>query len=251
MNTRTLSLTRLRTVAGLMMLTLLAAGLAVADESVETRSSATSQGKDIQRGALTDGAIAFDEHAALLTTGNRDKTAGNKSAQKLSASAARSPNTDFWFYDATVDLFSDLDGDGYYYGIDLWFDADTVYNAADVYAVVYLSYEYGPWNEYAETATFSIFGATDSDSYAVETELVSGYPTGDYDILIELYDAYDNSFVASIGPDETSELSLLPLEDVGRDTPENTQIVVNTGGGGAFGWLAILGLLVLAVRRYE
>ena len=35
---------------------------------------------------------------------------------------------DFWFYDATVDLFSDLDFDGYYFGIDLTFDATTLFD---------------------------------------------------------------------------------------------------------------------------
>ena len=76
----------------------------------------------------------------------------------------------------------------------------------------------------------------------METDHVEGYPTGNYDILIELYDAYDNALVASLGPEDTSELAILPLEDIGRDSPVGTtQIVVNSGGGGALGWL-LLGL---------
>jgi len=129
----------------------------------------------------------------------------------------------------------------------LWFDADTHYAVADVYAVIYLSYEYGPWNEYAETDDFTLFGASSADDYIVETELVSGYPTGHYDVLIELFDAYDNTFLASIGPEDTSELSLLPLEDSTRDalSTGTTQVVVNSGGGGSIGWLLLVGLFAV------
>ena len=50
---------------------------------------------------------------------------------------------DFWFYTADVVLFNDNDLDGHFWGIDLLFDVDTYYDVADVYAVVYLSYEGG------------------------------------------------------------------------------------------------------------
>jgi len=78
---------------------------------------------------------------------------------------------------------------------------------------------------------------------------MSGYPRGDYDLLIELFDANDNSFLVSFGPDESSELSLLPLEDFGRDEPlAHTQVVVSHGGGGASGgWTIGFLLLILVV----
>ena len=233
----------------LALLVLMFAGAAMAEPVSETRSSATSQGKGIARGELTEGDIRFDEHDALVTQGERTRPSQQGSNPKLSGSSTKSANSDFWFYDATVDLFSDLDYDGYYFGIDLNFDADTIYSVADVYAVIYLSYEYGPWNEYAETEVFTIYGASGGDSYTVETELVSGYPTGDYDILIELLDNYDGSFVASIGPDDTSELAFLPLEDAGRDAPQDTRVVINSGGGGSLGWLALLALGLIGFRR--
>lgn len=154
------------------------------------------------------------------------------------------PNTDFWFYTADVILFSDDDNDGYYYGIDLLFDADTVYEQADVFAVLYLSREGGPWVEYAETDVFPIFGATSDDDYVIVTELLDGYPTGSYDILIELYDTWDGAFVAEIGPADTSALSFLPLEDAERDKPR--VVVVEQGGGGAAD-LTLAGLLALAL----
>jgi len=223
---------------------------AMASEN-EARISITKQGLVSQRGAMSEKEPSHDEFAALSLSGDRSKTARAKSQQKTSGNEVQAPNTDFWFYTADVELFNDRDRDGYYSGIDLLFDADTYYDVADVFAVIYLSYEYGPWNEYAETETFTIFGASADDEYIVETDLIEGYPTGNYDILIELYDAYDNSFVASFGPEDTSELAILPLEDDARDAPQGTttQVVVNSGGGGSLSWFLLLGLAVALARR--
>jgi hypothetical protein len=218
-----------------------------ANESPEPRISTTSQGPGVQLGSVGDGTISNDELDPLISVGDRgESTRASKirgSMAGVSQSASRAVFGEYWFYDASVELFSDDDRDGYYFGIDLSFDADTIYNVSDVYAVIYLSRDFGPWNEYAVTDDFTIFGTSGDDEYFVETELVSGYPTGDYDILIELFDAYDGTFVASFGPDETSELAYLPLEDAGRDAPASTTVVINEGGGGAFGYFGLLMLL--------
>ena len=235
-----------RTTVSIVMLLLATAGMAQVSD--EPRQSLTSEGSDIVRGSVGDGITSYDEFDALNVDGTRDKKEAHSAPQKMGAVVLQAGDPNFWFYDVDVQLFSDFDHDGYYFGIDLLFDADTTYGAADVYAVLYLSYEYGPWNEYAETEDFTLFGTISSDDYVVETELVSGYPTGDYDILIELFDAYDGTYLASFGPEDTSELSLLPLEDSTRDTPAGgqTQVVVNSGGGGgSTGWLFLLGLLAV------
>lgn len=249
MNTLKWNFTR-RCGFALALLALAAAGQAT-DVNVESkRTTVTSQGLVSEGGANADMEPSRDEHKSLSLTGSRDKTARSVGQQKLSDNSVASPNVDFWIYSVDVELFLDRDHDGYYTGIDLQFDADTYYDVADVYAVLYLSYEYGPWNEYAETETFAIYGASGGDEYGVETDLVDGYPAGNYDILIELYDTYDNALVATLGPEDTSQLSLLPLEDVGRDAPAGTtQIVVNSGGGGAFGWMLLLGLLGASLLR--
>jgi len=235
----------------LAILMLGSATISRAEPASEPRLSTTSQGQDSQRGSIREGQISNDEYAALLTSGDRKRPGRSKAQQKPAAASSspgsQSPNTEFWFYDVDVELFYDFDHDGYYYGIDLWFDADTIYSAVDVYAVIYLSYEYGPWNEYAVTEDFTLFGTSGSDDYVIETELISGYMTGSYDILIELFDAYDGSFVADIGPDFSSELSLLPLEDAGRDAVGEPRIVVNSGGGGSPGWPLLLALTVVCL----
>jgi len=227
-----------------------AAGQVKAATNTGPRVSVTTQGLAGSRGATPE-ISSKDEYGALTRDGERDNKTSVIEQRESAGSQAPAVNTDFWFYDAFVTLFSDADRDGYFTGIELEFDADTIYAAADVYAVVYLSYDYGPWNEYASTNDFTIFGTSASDAYVVETELISGYPTGDYDILIELYDTFDGYMVASFGPEESSELSLLPLEDITYDAPvgTTTQVVVNSGGGGSASWLLLLGLAMFAVSR--
>jgi hypothetical protein len=256
MNTQTQTQTRKINTAlywSLAMLMLAGAATVRAEDAAELRTSTTTQGQGSEQGGIADAIVSFDEFEALVISGGRDKTARAANQQKSSSSStaasAATPNVEFWIYDASVELFSDLDRDGYYAGIDLNFDADTVYSFADVYAVVYLSYDFGPWNEYAVTEEFTLFGASDDDEYFVETELVSGYRTGDYDILIELFDADNGVFIASFGPEDSSQLSYLPLEDVLRDTPPGTTVVVNQGGGGAFGLLSLLALFLAAGLR--
>jgi hypothetical protein len=196
-----------------------------------------------------------DEYEPLGTNGaSREKTRSG-SQSKAASGVSMSPNADFWFYLADVELYGDSDRDGFYSGIDLLFDVDTYYSVADIYAVAYLSYEGGPWEEYAVTEDFTIFGSSGTDDYVIVTDLVSGYPRGDYDILIEVFDAGTSEFLAYFGPEDTSELAFLPLEDMDRDAPApETRITVNSGGGGASDWLllALLGIFtaVAGLRRF-
>jgi hypothetical protein len=185
-----------------------------------------------------------EKYPKLNKSENRYKALALDGAQS-SPNANQSAGTDFWFYTADVILFNDDDFDGYFWGIDLLFDADTYYDVWDVYAVVYLSLNGGPWNEVAVTESFPIFGATSDDEYVLVTELMSGYPTGRYDILIELFDSYDGAFLADFGPEDTSELSFLPLEDANRDDPHIDDHVVVVHGGATSWWMISMMLLLL------
>jgi hypothetical protein len=189
---------------------------------------------------------ARDEHEARKPIDESREKNSSGTQSKPGSNGTTSPNTDFWFYLADVELYGDSDRDGYYSGIDLLFDVDTYYSVADIYAVAYLSYEGGPWEEYAVTEDFTIFGSSGNDDYVIVTDLVSGYPRGEYDILIEVFDAASGEFLAFFGPEDTSELAYLPLEDMDRDAPvTETRITVNNGGGGASD-LILLTLLGIA-----
>jgi len=244
----------------LAVIAILASSVLMADESIveeEKRSSVSSFYAQEGRSQIAPDKVSADDRAAFAKSGTRDKAALRSSKAGATASTPSSVNIDFWFYSADVDLFTDNDRDGYFAGVDLLFDADTVFSRAEVYAVVYLSLEGGPWTEYAETDNFIINGTSGTDEYVIVTDLVSGYPSGSYDILIELFDTFDNSFVADIGPENTSELAFLPLEDVNRDAPgvSPQPVVINhgSGGGAADVWtLAILAFVAagsFALRR--
>ena len=238
-------------VAGLLALTVSGASQAAPDATDDVRSSVSRHHAQGGRENPVISSESTDDYESLATTGSRSKSITRGGSAKLGAGSdtTESANLDFWIYDADVQLFNDDDRDGYFHGIDLLFDADTIYSAAEVYAVVYLSLDFGPWNEYGITEDFWIFGASGTDEYVLVTELMSGYLTGDYDLLIELFDAVDNSFLASFGPDETSALSFLPLEDFNRDAPiDDIPVAVSHGGGGAAdAWTISILLLLLVV----
>ncbi|MEO0344669.1 MAG: choice-of-anchor H family protein [Pseudomonadota bacterium] len=167
------------------------------------------------------------------------------------AADAQSINQDFWIFDATTAIAGDLDGDGFYTRLELDFDADTVYEQAWVYAVVYLSLEGGDWIEYGETAVFDIYGASGGDAYYFDADLVSGFPTGYYDVLIELYDDFDGRLVATFGPGQSADLFDLPLESETVDAPFEPVVVVTEEGGGSAspGLIALLSVALLWRRQ--
>ncbi|HET6629185.1 MAG TPA: choice-of-anchor H family protein [Woeseiaceae bacterium] len=222
---------------------LIVAGAWAGEGDVRRSTSAQHEGG---RDVASQGPVTEDRYGPLVTGGERTRPGARQGRSKTGGSSLQSMDHEFWIFFADVVLFGDDDEDGHFYGIDLLFDADTIFEQADVYAVLYLSLEGGPWNEYHVTDTFRIFGATSDDEYNVVTELESGYPRGSYDLLIELYDTFDGSFVASLGPIDTSELSFLPLEDFERDDPHFLPPVSHSHehGGGAMG-LAVLGVLGL------
>jgi len=168
--------------------------------------------------------------------------AGPEPARKLALLCC-----EFRIFDARVQLYDDRDGDGYFTYFRVSFDVDTDYSEAHVFARLFLRGADGIWKFLYETEIFPIFGSSGSDEYEVETELVSGFPTGAYDVLIKVYDAAYGDLVAQYGPYESSALSVTPLEDLSYDglPPPSVSISYGSGGGGAVSfWL--VGLVALA-----
>ena len=158
---------------------------------------------------------------------------------------------DSWVYEATTDVFADSDADGYYRFLRVQFDVDSIFTEAWVYAEIYVSADGTAWELLYSTDDFEVFGSDPEDDYEVETELVSGYSTGLYDVLIEIYDADTGELVDEFGPNESPEFSLVPLEDSSRDGVILPPPVSHDhGGGGAVSWLGLGGLLgAWALRR--
>ena len=154
---------------------------------------------------------------------------------------------DHYIYDADVELYDDFDSDGFFRFLSVRIDADSFRDSAYVYAELYLSADGTNWEFYHSTDDFWIGGASAEDELFVETELVSGYPTGHYDLLIELYDADFGTYSDEFGPNQSDGMILLPIEDAGRD-PRPIEVVVVDGGGGAFGWAWLPALLLAGLR---
>jgi hypothetical protein len=156
---------------------------------------------------------------------------------------------DHFIFDADVELFDDFDSDGHYQFLSVRIDADTLRAEAYVYAILYLSADGTTWEPYHTTEDFLITGEISDDEFFVETQLQTGYPTGFYDLLIELYDADFGSYSDEFGPNQSADLALLPLEDATQD-PNNVELTVIEGGGGAFSWLWLPALLLTARPRW-
>jgi hypothetical protein len=146
------------------------------------------------------------------------KTAALKSLRPAAKLSARS--SDFGFFDAGSVLLTDRDRDGFHSEFRVRFDADVISGSALVYARLYLR-RVGDtgWLLYHETDDFSIFEDDGDDDYFVTTKLDDGWPTGDYDVLIDLYESGFDGIVATIGPFDSDALALLPLEETGVDLP--------------------------------
>lgn len=178
-------------------------------------------------------------------------------SQSVTADSTSYGSPDFSIYDASVDLISDFDYDGFYHRFSVSIDADTVFSNAYVYAKLYLSYEGGPWTLYSVSNAYHIYGNSELDSFVVETELADGFPTGHYDIRIELYDADTNQWLVSYGPYDDISLSTLPLEDSYHDDayesvyyPVDAEIEV-TARGSMYALLFILPVTLLLARRFS
>jgi len=156
---------------------------------------------------------------------------------------------DFSIYGASSYLQDDYDRDGFYQTFSVTFDAD-VYSYTDnqfgeVYALLYLSKNDGPWRHYFTTDNFIIEGDSDLDEYEVISTFVSGYSTDHYDVLIDLYEVGYSDIVTSISSNDSDALYALPIESAEYDEPYVEVVEVH---GGSLYWLTLLLLSVLLIR---
>lgn len=158
---------------------------------------------------------------------------------------------DFYIYGATTLLQDDYDSDGFYQTFSVIFDADmysfTQNPLAEVYALLYISKNGGPWTHYYTTDDFLIQGDSEFDEYEVMTSFLSGYSTDHYDILIDLYQIGYSDIVATYSSNDSSALYALPLESVDYDEPYIEVIEVTHGG--SFPTVLIVFLMLAYVIR--
>jgi hypothetical protein len=156
-------------------------------------------------------------------TNKFSKSISQQSRSKQPQKSSRSD--DFEIFDSWISLDSDFDGDGFYSEFSLNFDADTIYSSADVYAEIYISLAGGSWELFYVSEDFTIFSNSETDFYSVSFGLNFDYPTGDYDILIDLFEVGYSGVVTTAGPSEDGDLYRLPLEDNEHELDSNNTLI--------------------------
>jgi hypothetical protein len=194
-------------------------------------------------------------NAMSVTPSTQSKTAISTSNKKDTLAKgltvrpqAKAFNQEFWIFDAWVEFYSDNDRDGYFNHFSVEFDADTVFSSVEVYARLYLGKD-EVFKEFHSTTNFNIFSDNSDDSFVVESELLSGFSSAEYEVLIELYDAYNNELVAVYDGNNDADLYLLSLESEEYETPQ--VIVIREHGGGLSFWGLLLLPLLLITRQYK
>ena len=230
-------------IAGILLLMIVTNAIEAADLSFRNSKSIgyinTTKGHQVDSNL---GSEPVNHHPGLVTEGYRAEArpTQTKTIQARHHNDCNCDPQDFTISSAWVSLQTDDDFDGYYRRFGLTFDADVYSGNTRLYADIYLSFEGGPWNLLYTTDRFNVTESTTRDEYVVETELDSGYPTGYYDVLIELYDANSDRFLLDYGPYQNSELSSLPMEDRRHDLIGYQEDSYEFYGSGSFGWVTLL-----------
>ena len=155
---------------------------------------------------------------------------------------------EYWIYDSWVTLENDIDHDGYYSQLTVEFDADSIFSHASVYAVIYI----GQNNHYDSihiSSDFDIYGEDSSDSFTIQTTLISGFPPNDYDVLIELYDANSHTLVALTDGYDDADLAFLSLESENHEYRYEDTLVVVHEHAGSHSLISLLMLAIMVVVR--
>ena len=206
----------------------------------------------------------IDQHTGKATGQTRTEMrkikkleSNNQSKQSKSTSLAQSRSysnpayTEFAIYGATTLLQDDYDNDSFYQTFSVNFDADIVSYTTnpldEVYALLYISKNGGPWTHYYTTDNFLIEGESDLDEYEVITTFLSGYSTDHYDILIDLYQEGYGDIVASYSSDDSNALYALPLESADYDKPYIEVVEISHGGSFSIA-IIMLFLLIYLIR---
>ncbi len=216
---------------------------------------------------LSDTSVELNEKLSgsplLISAQSKSRTIDNPAAS-ISTLSYRTANHDiaveFEIFDAWVELSGDIDNDGYFHRINTTFDADVNTPLETVYAKLYLSYEGGPWQQYADSDLFEISYDSINDTYEIVSELIEGYPPGYYDVLIELHSLYHEGIVASRIITQDTDGYLLTIEDQQHDEyyveeyyyPE-TDLYIETGvvHAGSFTWTGIIILALLLMIKFR
>lgn len=172
-------------------------------------------------------------------------------SRSLTLSISSSYAPEFTIYNAFTTLQDDFDKDGFYRTFSVVFDADMYsydsHDISEVYALLYLSENGGPWFHYYTTNDFIIHSDSDQDTFEVITTFMEGYHPGHYDLLIDLYQVGCDHIVATYSSDDSDALYALPLESADHDQVYVDAVYIHHGG--SLSTLLLIMLFLLLVSR--
>ncbi len=222
-------------------------GIATKDLNAQQRQIIIKENKQVEVPDQLNGKATAKSRAAILASQNKIVKSAKSSPNQLTLN--RDYYADFAIYSATSLLLDDYDNDGFYQTFSVTFDAD-IYSYSDnqlgeVYALMYISKNGGPWTHYFTTDNFIIEADSDLDEYEVITTFLSGYTNDHYDVLIDLYQVGYSDIVATYSSNDSSALYALPLESTDYNEPYVE--VIEVSGGGIY-WLIVILLGSLLIR---
>lgn len=168
-----------------------------------------------------------------------------------------------WISDIGTSLFDDFDGDGYHSGFSITIDVDSDYGDTEVYAKIYLQSTFDQAALLHQTSRFAVYGTTTGDEYRIDTEFRNNFALDDYDVMVDIHDAWSDQLLDTANARGFPNLGSLPLESGEQNQPpqylegdsdENiNDDVVITEYAGASHPLALLALFGgwLARRRFS
>ncbi|HGG60498.1 MAG TPA: hypothetical protein ENK26_11395 [Gammaproteobacteria bacterium] len=235
----------MRCAAGFLLLLWLAPAWAGIDEA---RSNLTRDYPAAARRLAGQPDFRWVDHRLLATQGFRRESGVPRAARR------RCPcEGDVIISRVGLSLEDDFDHDGFFQFVRLDFSLRSRLPRADVFARVFVSFEGGPWNLFATTRKLALTNDAPL-AYAIESRLRTGYPSGYYDVLIEVFDDFSGQWLLSYGPYEDRALRAAPLESANRDEFSGSvsglgYAVYGTGGLSAWGLLGLALLIRLRSGR--
>lgn len=176
----------------------------------------------------------------------------SQTAQRKTVASVGTATRDhiIWVYDAWVTLHRDTDHDAYYSEIELSFDVDTSLSHADIYARIYLGDGF-EFREIYTTSDFHIHSDASNDEITLRTRLVEGFRPQEYDLMIEIYDAFSNELQDIYDHTHDDDLFLLPLEsnEYENRASQGGQVTITTEEGGSMSGIMLLLTTCLVLFR--
>lgn len=157
-------------------------------------------------------AAAFSEGYALSVEDWSEQTRQSTARANSQFFHHSQERSQVWISDIGTLLFDDHDNDGYHSGFSITIDVDSEYGDTEVYANIYLQSETASLKLLHKTSRFSVYGSTIGDEYRIDTELRNNFASDNYNVVVDIHDAWSDTLLDTANARGFNNLSNLPLE---------------------------------------